>query len=235
MGTKRNYLTIAELQEFANITVTDEAEAFDQIGQAEELIDAYVGYQEKHVCRIVQGQATDATGTTITDDSSDTPLFRDNNFFTFCIVEIVAGTGAGQSAVISGSNRDSRQITVSLAFNTTPDSTSIYKIYQLGKFPRHCDFFHTPDTLTYYKSIPDAVKRATAAQVQFMIEMGEDFFSGDGSEMSGEHIGNYSYSQGGGQAGQSAVVRMLAPKARVLLRGIKNRLGRLEAENPTRL
>lgn len=235
MGTLRQYLTIAELQEFADITVTDEAEAFDQIGQAEELIDAYVGYQEKHVCRISQGQATSATLGTISDTSNDTPLFRDNNFFTFCVIEIVGGEGAGQSSVISSSNRDARQVTVSPAFTTLPDSTSVYKIYQIGKFPRHCDFFHTPDTLTFYKSIPNAVKRATAAQVQFMIEMGDDFFSGDGSEMSGERIGNYSYSQGGGQAGQSAVVRMLAPKARVILRGIKNRLGRLEAENPTRL
>ena len=235
MGTKRNYLTIDELEEFANITVTDEAEAFDQIGQAEELIDAYVGYQPKHVDRVMQGQATAATGSTITDDSSDTPLYRDNNFFTFCVVEIIAGTGFGQSAVISASNRDSRQITVSPAFSTAPDSTSVYKIYQLAKFPRKQDSFHTPDTLTYYKSIPEAVKRATAAQVQFIIEMGDDFFSGDGSEMSSDRIGNYSYSQGSGQGGQSALVRMIAPKARTLLRGIKNRLGRLEAENPTYL
>lgn len=233
MGTLRQYLTIEELEEFADITVTSDSEAYDQIGQAEELIDAYVGYQQKSVEKVAQGQLTAVNSTVLTDTSSDSPLQRDNNYFTHCIIQIVAGAGAGQQRVISSSDRDDKSVTVSEAFTTAPDTTSIYKILQLAKFPRRGDFFYEPDSMTYWKSIPEAVKRATAAQVQYMIEKGSDFFGGDGSEMDSERIGNYSYSRGSGASGQSALVRMIAPRARILLRGIKNRTGRLVAENPT--
>ena len=107
---------------------------------------------------------------------------------------------------------------------TTPDATSFYKIYQLGKFPRHCDvtFYsqQTPDT--YYKQIPEAIKRAVAAQIEFMIEMGDNYFSGDDANKQSESIGDYSYSNADGATG---INRLIAPKVKMLLRGIKRRTG----------
>ena len=232
MASNRQYATIAEVEEMADVTSVDNTEFEDRISQAEELIDAYVGFQEKSLNRILQGKATSATTNTLVDTSSDTPLDYDDNFLTFCVIDIIGGTGAGQRRYINASDKDTKSITVSSNWSTVPDSSSIYKIYQLGKFPRlEKDVFFEQDESKYYKSIPEAVKRATAAQVQFIIEMGDDYFAGDDAEMDSERILNYSYSRGsGGGASQSAVVKMVAPKARVLLRGIKNRTGRLIAD-----
>lgn len=227
MRSKRGYLTIAELQSFANITVTDEAEAWDQITEAEELIDAYVGHQEKSFQATVDGEVTSVSGATIFDTDSRTPLDVTNNSYQGCAFEIVAGTGAGQIGRIVSSNRSAKSITLAEAFADPPDTTSVYKIYQLAKFPRAKDYTVSRDGDTVYKTVPDVIRRATAAQVAFMIEKGAAYFNGDNAELSAERILNYSYQRGTGSDGQSAAVKYIAPRARTLLRGIKNRLGRI--------
>lgn len=225
----RNYLSIAKLQEYADITVTDEAEAFEQIEMAEEIIDIYVGFQKKHVTGNYRGQVTSVDGANVFDTDPSTPLTLTDNYFANCILEIVGGTGAGQRKRIASSSMNNKSLTLESAFSTSPDSTSIYKIFQLAKFPRGQDAIINRAGDAYYKSIPEAVSRAVAAQVEYMIEMGDEFFKGADSDMNSERIGNYSYSNGGGaSAGQSSVVKMTAPKARMLLRGIMNRLGRIE-------
>lgn len=234
MSSLRGYiLTIDELEALANITVTDETEAWEQISAAEELIDAYVGYQEKGFEGVVRGQITAVNGVTITDSDSSSPLFVVNNTFQGCHLEIVGGLGAGQIRRIVSSNR-AGTVTLESAFTTTPDITSVYKIYQLGKFPRECDYVVARSGDTIYKSIPDAVRKATAYQVAFALEKGADYFTGDGSEFDSENIGNYSYNRGNSSSGQSALIKLIAPRARTLLRSIKNRTGRLLAEDPTR-
>jgi hypothetical protein len=231
MGSRRQYLTIEELEQFADITITDADEAYDQISQAEELIDAYVGHQDQHVAQPVYGGLTAALSNTFTDTSDDTPLERDDNFFSFCMLQIISGMGAGQERSIVSSSRTGRSVTVGSAFSTQPDTTSVYRIHQLGKFPRTKDTWHDQSNLTFSKFIPEAVRRATAAQVAFIIEMGAEYFAGNDAEASGERIGNYSYYRLNNN--QSAAVKMLAPRARTLLRGIKNSLGKLQADNPT--
>lgn len=224
MASRRAYLSQAELAEYADITITNTTEADDRISQAEELIDTYVGFQRKAVCDTIEGRVASATSTTITLESSRHQNTYQKNYFLYCEVEIIGGTGVGQRRVITGSTYEG--VITTSSWTTTPDSTSYYRIYQLGKFPRQCDEYFdgqaTPEI--YVKSIPEAVKRATAAQVEYAINQGDKFFSTDASTVQSEHIGNYSYTRGndGGSAGTSALI---APKAKSYLKGIVNRKG----------
>lgn len=224
MASRRQYVSQAELAEYADITITNTTEADDRISQAEELIDTYVGFQRKAVCDTIEGRVASATSTTITLEASRHQDTYQKNYFLYCEVEIIGGTGAGQRRTITGSTYEG--VITTSSWTTTPDSTSYYRIYQLGKFPRQCDEYFdgqaTPQI--YVKSIPEAVKRATAAQVEYAINQGDKFFSTDASTVQSEHIGNYSYTRGndGGSAGTSALI---APKAKSYLKGIVNRKG----------
>jgi hypothetical protein len=227
MASKRNYLTQAELAEFADITITDPTEADDQISQAEEMIDAYVGFQQKHLGGIIQGHATAGGSTTLTVETNHQNVWQ-KDYLAGCHIEIIGGTGSGKTRRRITGQTYAGVITIDSAWDTNPDSTSIYKIFQMGKFPRLKDVFYDGNaaTPTYYPSIPEAVKRAVAAQVVYKIEMGDSFFNGEGSNMSSESIGDYSYSLGTGGSGSTrGASRLIAPRAKLLLRGITNRTG----------
>lgn len=225
MASRRQYLTIAELEEYADINVTDSGEAYDQISQAEELVDAYVGFQTKAVCETVQGRVASATSTSITLETTRHQNVYQGNYFVYCEVEIIGGTGAGQVRSITGSTY-AGVITVASAWDTTPDSTSYYKIYQLGKFPRQKEDYFDGDATPqiYVRSIPDPVKRAVAAQVQYMIEQGASFFVSDNSSLQSESIGDYSYNRGNGGSA-NGTTNLVAPKAKQYLKGYVNRKG----------
>lgn len=228
--SRRGYLNQTELAEYADITISDADEADDQINQAEELIDAWVGQQDKFVSRDIFGQVSSATASTVTDATTQNSLDQIDDFFKGCEIEIIGGTGIGQRRRISSSDRDTKSLTVSANWTTTPTSSSAFRIYQLGKFPRRGrDVFSAADGSTYYKTIPEAVKRATAAQVEYMINQGAKFFGSDAADMNAERIGDYSYNKGAGGSGggASALAKLIAPKARALLRGITNRTGRI--------
>lgn len=229
MASRRNYLTQAELEQFADIIISDTTEADDQISMAEELIDAYVGYQQKaYGISDLKGRAASGAGSTITLQSNQQNLYE-IDYFKYCEVEIIGGTGAGQRRVITGSTL-AGVLTVASAWDTTPDSTSFYRIYQLGKFPRYCDsyFYNESSPATWYKNIPEAVKRATAAQVEYRINMGEAFFASDQSEKVSERIGDYAYENAiSGGIGIVGLEKLIAPKARLLLKGIKSKLGQI--------
>lgn len=226
MATLRGYLTIEELESKLNITVSDQDEAWEQIDFAEELIDRYVGPQDQHIRgdQMFLGAIVSVSGTTVIDDSADTPLsIGTEGYFSGSVIEILAGPGVGERRRITDSQNG--QVTIESAFTTTPTSASVYWIHQLAKFPRKKDMVYHEDK--YYRTIPEVLKNAVAAQVGYMIEQGDSFFSGDGADLDSERIGNYSYSKGGGGS-QSASVRLVAPKARTILRGIMNRKGVLE-------
>lgn len=224
--SRRGYLSQDELEQIANITITDTDEADDVISQAEELIDAYVGPQDKDIEEDIIGLAAAVTTNTITLETSQQNTY-DIDYFKLCEIELLGGTGAGQRRKITGSTRPG-VLTIDSAWTTTPDTTSFYKISQIGKFPRDCDVetYTNGVNTTYYKSIPEAVKRAVAAQIEYIIEMGDSFFRSDKSEMQSESIGDYSYTKGGGSI--SAINKLICPKAKVLLRGITNRTGSIE-------
>lgn len=231
--TKRNYLSIAELQELADLTVIDATEAMYQIDRAEQAIDDYVGYHQPSVEDNFRGTVSSSSAKTLVDTNPASQLHQIDGFFQRCVVEIIGGTGSGQVRYIEDSSFDNRSVTIADAWDTNPDITSFYKIYQLAKFPRagSDDVFVRQDGRRYYKTIPNAVKQATAAQVAFIIAMGDAYFVSNLGDMQSETIDNYSYSKA--NAGQSPAVSALAPRARTLLRGYKNSGGVLDAENPT--
>lgn len=225
MASKRGYLTQAELAQYADITITDTTEADDQISQAEEMIDSFVGAQDKFFSDFLDGKATSGTQTSLTLDSRYSSNYPYLDYFVGMTVEILGGTNSGDRKKVSASSI--LGVLTTEAFTSAIDSTSFYRIYQLGKFPRYIDTSYnsveTPPK--YYKSIPEAVKRAVAAQVEYVIQMGTKFFSTDAAEKNAESIGDYSYSKG--RQGTSSSQSLIAPKARILLRGIKNNKGQM--------
>jgi len=219
MASRRRYTTSTEISEYADIIIDDSGEADDQISQAEEMIDAYIGFQNKHIKTKHEGMATGGTTTTLIDTSA---LGYNDNYFNYCEIEIVAGTNVGEIRQITSSDRSANSITVNEAFTAAIDNTSVYIIRQLGRFPRVKDVFtKTVDSESiYYKSIPEAIKRAVAAQLQYIIEKGVEFFAG-ATDKKMEIIGDYHYQV------KDDAERLIAPKARMLLKGIFNRKGRL--------
>lgn len=220
--SRRGYLSQSELAQYANIVVSDTDEADDVIGQAEEIIDAYVGFQNKFIMEPVMGRLASSGSTTAHTLQTDQQNSVQANYFKGCEVEIIGGTGIGQRRRITASTYAG--VITTDAFSSALDSTSVYRIYQLGKFPRIEDVFYdgnnTPNT--YYKYIPEAIKRAVAAQVDYIIQMGNSYFQTDKVDFESESIGDYSYSKG---ASKAVVDKLVAPKVRVLLKGITNRKG----------
>lgn len=224
MASKRGYLSQTELAEFADITILDATEADDQISMAEEIIDDFVGPQSKFLQYEVRGLISAGGTNNFTLETIHTNNMQ-KNYLRGCFIEIMGGTGEGQRGKITTQTYEG-VITLETAFSTALDTTSYYRIWQLGKFPRNCDVefdgVHTPQQ--YYKSVPEAVRRAVAAQVEYRINMGDRFFGSDKSDMEGETIGDYSYNKSAGSGGMG---RLIAPKAKLLLKGIINRKGQI--------
>lgn len=223
--TRRGYLSQSELSQYADITITDTAEADDRIGQAEEQIDAYCGYIEKYMPHVVTGQCSAASSSSLTLEQSHQNTY-DKNYFKNCEIEIVSGTGEGQRRRVLSSLKTG-VLTVSDSWSTTPDTTSIYRIYQLAKFPRPLDV--EPITVSgetvIVKTIPEAVKRAVAAQVAFAIQKGDSFFQGDSVEKISEKIGDYSYEKS--STGSGGFTKLVSPMAKMLLKGYVSKIGKL--------
>lgn len=219
---RRNYMETSD--------VTDATEA--QVALAEALIDDYVGWQDRFYAGEVVGTITSSLTGKVLDTNTNSPLGVTDNTFAMCVIEIIGGSGVGQSRVITSSDESEKSVSFEgSAFSPALDDTSVYRIYQLAKFPRRKDSRTPSGQTTFYKFIPQQVKEAAIAQTEFIIEMGEDYFTGDDSEMDSERILSYSYSRGG-NAGQSAQVKFVSPKARTLLRGFKNRTGMIAVDHP---
>jgi hypothetical protein len=219
--SRRNYLSQTELAQMANITITDTAEADDVINQAEEMIDGYIGFEDKFIPMQISETVERASTLSFTLDAIHQNCY-DRDHFKGCEVEIIGGTGEGQRRKITASTREG-VCTIDSAWTTLPDSTSFYNIYQLGKFPRYQDVkFSNEDPIVIYKSIPEAVKRAIAAQVEYIIEMGDSYFNGDKANIKSESIGDYSYTKD-----KVGTASLIAPKAKQLLHGLVNRVGQL--------
>lgn len=219
---RRRYIATADVQD-----ATD-----DQVALAEALIDAYVGHQNKFINSEIAGKVTASLTGKVVDTRGDSPLFVTDNTYSYCIIEIIGGPGAGQSRYITASNKDERSLSFSGdPFNPGLDDTSVYRVYQLAKFPRRQDSRSIPSDEAFYKYIPDAIKNAAIAETQFVMAQGDDYFTSDDSEMNSESLLNYSYSRGG-NAGQSALVKFMSPQARAYLKGYKNSTGQIAVDHP---
>lgn len=221
--SKRSYLSITEAFEMVGLTVTEE-----QINVAEELIDAYVGSFLKFMQHHIIGRATSATANTLTLQTRDRNTF-DINYFKWLTIEILSGTGEGQTRTIQSSTKDG-VLTVSANFTTTPDATSMYRIYQLGKFPRQCDvqaFSEVPPT-EYVKRIPDQIKRAVAYQLEYIAFMGDAYFKDNIPDSYSESVGDYSESKTYSKGAGLGISLLIGSKAKAQLHGFLQRSGRIE-------
>lgn len=217
--TKRGYITKQEVENYCDIAITDNDEAIERMELAEEIIDKYVGFQNAFQRYEITGTATGGTTTTLVDDSGNTLLGGSiDDRYTYCILHIIGGTNAGEERVITAQDSDTKTVTVQKAFTNEIDATSVYRIYQLSKFPRTQDA-KLIDGI-YYKYVPEQVKKACLAQIEYMIEMGDDFFV-SGIDKKTENIDGYGYSI------PDSVRRAISPKAREYLKGFTNRKGKL--------
>lgn len=200
-----------------------------QVALAEELIDRYVGPQPKFMRHESNGRITSLLNSfkTIVDDGTSTNLGITNGQYSGAVLEVVSGSAAGLRGIIESSDKDAKSITLRAALSTAPAVGDYFKIFQLAKFPRHQDMYNSPDGLNYYRSIPEAVREAVIAQVEFIIAKGAAFFTGDNSDFQSESFLNYSYSRGSGSDAANSITKLISPQARVLLRGIVNRTGRI--------
>lgn len=228
--SKRQYATIAELNQYADINVTDSDEALDQITQAENIIDSYIGNVTKHITNEFFGQATAGTSTTLIDTSNDSSIYNDfdDDYFTYCELQIVGGTNVGESRLITAYDKSAGQITVDEAFSNAIDDTSVYRIYQLGKFPRYQDTkkIQAGSEYKYFKWIPEDIRQATLAQVAYIVELGPTFLNSDASDKISEGIGDYNYSK-------KQVNAIIAPKARKILRKYLMKIGTFDDDRPS--
>lgn len=217
--TRRGYITKVEVESYCDIAITDSDEAIERMELAEELIDQYVGFQNKFLRYEVDGIATSGTTTTLIDTSGDSLLGSSvDGRYEYCTIQVLSGTNAGEERLIIGHDVSESKITVHEAFSSAIDDTSVYRIYQLAKFPRAKDVKIIDNV--FYKYIPEQVKKATLAQVDYMLEMGDDFFNSTVDKNS-ENIDGYDY-----EIPQS-VNRLISPKSREYLRGIYNIKGTL--------
>lgn len=219
----------------------------DLISAAEQFIDSYVGPQRKWF----QAVSSSSNGAfTAPDWSDDVPAVKElrgrvsqvvssttfklqlsqqnayqNDFFALCNIEIIGGTGVGQTNHIAASTLDG-QLTVTDAWASLLDTTSVYRIYQLGKFPRvqdvYFDSINQPNQ--YYKTIPDEVRRAVAAQCVYMNTKGREFFTSDAATLTSEHLTGYSYTR---KATTSIGDLFIAPEAKEALKYVMKRTGRI--------
>jgi hypothetical protein len=216
MASRRNYITASEVNDIVGITPSDA-----QLNQAEAIIDSYCGFIDKDIKVNTDGLAVGG-GSNYLDLQVDQQQVFEADYFKYLEIKILGGTGAGQVRQISESTLAGR-ITVSVAWTTNPDATSFYRIYQYGKFPRRKDvvFYSEVTPHRYYKEIPENVKLAVAAQIQFMDTMGDGHFSSDKSEKISESIGDYSYTNAESGVGSLGLSKLIAPQAKAYLRGIR--------------
>lgn len=75
------------------------------------------------------GTAQGGTSSSITLDASASAT---NNLYKYSVINIIGGTGAGQSRQCDGYTGSSKVATVGVAWTTAPDATSVFSIEPLG-------------------------------------------------------------------------------------------------------
>jgi hypothetical protein len=248
--SRRQYIDTTYLTSYlGNQTLSGDFPSADGlIDMAEQMVDGYVGPQRKWfqldssfiagvftppdyepetpVVKELRGRITQAISPTQYMIETWQQRAYQNDFFVMCNIDVIGGMGLGKSYLIAASTL-SGQITIKNVDGTDPtenvfDTTSVYRIYQLGKFPRDRDVFYNTfqNPTFYYKGIPEQVREATAAQAEFINSMGLDYFTSE--RLTSEHIGSYSYGRAAHSIKDSTLI---APKAKFLLKGYMSRRG----------
>jgi hypothetical protein len=85
-------------------------------------------YNELDSLKKGNNQAKGTAGSATTSTLVDTKRKEDDNFWKGGVLEIISGTGIGQTRDITAFAQSTGTITVTPAFVTTPDTTSIYRV-----------------------------------------------------------------------------------------------------------
>lgn len=226
MSTWRGYLNTKQLESLTGLGLDDDA-AVAAINKAEAIVDGYIGYWDKLIDQI-EGITQSGNATSITLDAADISGLAGKDYFKGCMIEFLSGDNEGAVAVVTGSTELG---VVSFATqDNAPAAGDYYIIRQVGKIPRRGESDMLDQQVsgvrTYFRRIPQALKEAVAAQVEYMQQQGDSFFNSAAIGMDSERIDDYSYNRGESTKGGKA---MLAPKARQVLSGtgIINRGGRI--------
>lgn len=217
MATIRGYLTD---KQFQNITGADSlgTDADLIIAKAEAIIDGYIGNWQPHFNEIVTVPSSAQAGE-ITLNAQDRASLPGVDYLKGLAVEFLNGEAAGETRIIESQGSDG-VITFDQEFSDEPADGDIVRIYQAGKVPRR----GTDDVISrevineriYIRNIPQPLREAVAAQIQYMQELGDEFFDGQASSLDSESMQSYSYQRGESAKGGKA---MVAPKVRQLLAG----------------
>lgn len=212
--------------------ITNQALAAKHISQAERLIDAYVGPQQ----RFYSPELTGKVGAAASGVSLQADVFgqRLRNYWAHggLYVRVLENPGGpnsvGEQRLVVASNSDT--VTLVSAFTDTLAVGARFEIRQLSAFPRWVD--RAPLDVP---RIPEEVKLATAWQVEYGIRYGSEAYGlSDPSVVTDERGDIQSESYGSGYSvtrdtrrSKDGLGVWVAPKSRAILRRLLNSTGRL--------
>lgn len=235
-----NYISPTELPTYIHTMsgVTDEALAATFISDAERVIDAFIGPAPRFYADLTVQVAAVASGATTvvsTTFGSRRPNYWAQGGVYLEVLDVPdapASSLIGEKRLIVASQ--SGQVTVATAFGDAVPVNTLMMIHQESKFPRAWD----SDPLATPR-LPEELKVAVAYQVEYGIHFGsEEFGLGDSNISTGEEdeIQSRTYGSGYSESKRSPVAmvdarmgiaRWVAPKARMILRGLLQATGRL--------
>lgn len=227
MATVYQYLTPAEYADLdlSVSGITNSALAERHISLAERLVDAY--------CRGWRPFYPRLTGTADSGTTSSTlvaGVFGEENPNYWAVgglyVRVIDGPAAGQERLVTASTGG--QVTLASGVSGLAAGAQ-FTVDQRSVFPRDRDWdFELP-------FVPEPVKLAVAFQIAYGVRSGSEAFGpweadvvrGERASVTSETYGSgYSYQRAQG-ALLTESARLIAPQARMLLRGFVNRTGRL--------
>jgi hypothetical protein len=210
-----HYLATSELTDYVHTlsSVTDAALAAKFIGDAERMIDAYVGTWERFYwplgATLASTLASGATSGTLTD-ALPYPA-RGGLFLT-----LLSGTPARRLIV----SADGASFVLASGFDVAVGTAAAQlQVEQASVFPRACDVDEYGDPI-----LPEWLKVAVAWQVEYALHAGGESFGLGAPAMTTNRGGLQSRSYAGGYAetynpaDQTGMALLVAPKVRALLR-----------------
>lgn len=228
-----NYILPSELPTYIHTmsAVTNEGLAAKFITDAERIIDAYVGPGQRFYPELT-GNPSANVASGATSFSAQVFGSRRPNYWAKggAYIEILSGA---DTAVI-GTKRlviasDGNTLTLDSGFAGALTTSTQFRFYQESQFPRWADGNILGDP-----RMPNVLKAAVAAQVEYGIAYGSEAFGLGDSDVVDDEAGNVqtrSYGSGYSETRDTrrteGLARWIAPRARVLLRSLLTTTGRV--------
>ena len=226
-----NYILPSELAAYIHTMsgVTDEALAAKFITDAERVIDAYVGGGPRFYPELTGNPSfTVASGVTTLPSSifgSRRPNYWAKGGVYIEILNSADASNIGARRLVVASSVES--VTLDTGFDTELTAAAQFVFIQDSQFPRLWDSNILGDP-----HMPQVLKLAVAAQVEYGIAYGSEAFGLGDSSIVDDESGNVQsrtygsgYSESRDTRRTEGLARWIAPRARVLLRALLNSTG----------